>query len=65
MTPTLVLDVVGLTPGLLEHAPHLKALEQAGAMRPLSTVLPAVTTTVHAAPLGGGAGGTTRGGAGC
>jgi predicted AlkP superfamily pyrophosphatase or phosphodiesterase len=53
MTPTLVLDVVGLTPGLLQHAPHLKALAQSGAMRPLTTVLPAVTTTVQSTMLTG------------
>ncbi len=53
MTPTLVLDVVGLTPGLLAHAPHLKALADGGAMRPLTTVLPAVTTTVQSTMLTG------------
>ena len=53
MTPTLVLDVVGLTPGLLEHAPHLQALARAGGVRPLATVLPAVTTTVQSTLLTG------------
>lgn len=53
MTPTVVLNVVGLTPSLLVHAPHLQALAQAGAMRPLSTVLPAVTTTVQSTLLTG------------
>ena len=53
MTPTLVLNVVGLTPALLAHAPHLKALATAGAMRPLTTVLPAVTTTVQSSMLTG------------
>jgi predicted AlkP superfamily pyrophosphatase or phosphodiesterase len=43
----MVLDVVGLTPSLLEHAPNLKALAAGGAMRPLATVTPAVTTTVQ------------------
>ena len=47
MNPTLVLNVVGLTPALLAHAPHLKALAARGAMRPLTTVTPAVTTTVQ------------------
>lgn len=47
MRQTLVLDVVGLTPALLEHAPNLKALAAAGGLRPLTTVLPAVTTTVQ------------------
>jgi predicted AlkP superfamily pyrophosphatase or phosphodiesterase len=47
MRQTLVLDVVGLTPALLAHAPNLKALAAAGGLRPLATVLPAVTTTVQ------------------
>ena len=53
MTPTVVLNVVGLTPGLLAHAPNLRALADAGAMRPLATVLPAVTTTVQSTMLTG------------
>lgn len=53
MTPTLVLNVVGLTPALLVHAPNLQALAQQGAMRPLQTVLPAVTTTVQSTMLTG------------
>ncbi|MBI3155318.1 MAG: alkaline phosphatase family protein [Burkholderiales bacterium] len=53
MTPTLVLDVVGLTPALLAHAPNLAALAQAGAMRPLQTVLPAVTASVQSTLLTG------------
>jgi predicted AlkP superfamily pyrophosphatase or phosphodiesterase len=47
MRQTLVLDVVGLTPALLAHAPHLRTLAAAGGVRPLTTVLPAVTTTVQ------------------
>lgn len=47
MRRTLVLDVVGLTPSLLQHAPHLAALAARGTMRPLATVTPAVTTTVQ------------------
>ena len=47
MKRTLVLDVVGLTPSLLAHAPNLKALAARGGMRPLKTVTPAVTTTVQ------------------
>ena len=42
-TPLLVLDVVGLTPRLLDHMPHLKSLARAGSYAPLETVLPAVT----------------------
>ncbi|MDE2612069.1 MAG: alkaline phosphatase family protein [Burkholderiales bacterium] len=53
MTPTLVLDVVGLTPALLPHAPHLSALARQGGMRPLATALPAVTTTVQSTMLTG------------
>jgi predicted AlkP superfamily pyrophosphatase or phosphodiesterase len=53
MTPTLVLNVVGLTPELLAHAPNLQALAKQGAMRPLTTVLPAVTTTVQSTLLTG------------
>ena len=53
MTPTLVLNVVGLTPGLLKHAPNLKGLALEGAVRPLTTVLPAVTTTVQSTMLTG------------
>jgi predicted AlkP superfamily pyrophosphatase or phosphodiesterase len=47
MNRTLVLNVVGLTPALLAHAPNLSALAKRGGMRPLDTVVPAVTTTVQ------------------
>jgi predicted AlkP superfamily pyrophosphatase or phosphodiesterase len=47
MRRTLVLDVVGLTPSLVEHAPNIKALAARGGMRPLSTITPAVTTSVQ------------------
>jgi len=48
MKRTLVLDVVGLTPGLIgEHTPALAAFAKAGAMRPLVPVLPAVTCSVQ------------------
>ena len=47
MKRMLVLDVVGLTPALLAYAPNLKALAARGGMRPLTTVTPAVTTTVQ------------------
>jgi hypothetical protein len=33
MTPTLVLNVVGMTPALLPHAPALSRLAQQGAVR--------------------------------
>jgi predicted AlkP superfamily pyrophosphatase or phosphodiesterase len=47
MRQTLVLDVVGLTPKLLPHAPALQALADRGAMRPLRTITPAVTCSVQ------------------
>ncbi|MEX0960146.1 MAG: nucleotide pyrophosphatase/phosphodiesterase family protein [Burkholderiales bacterium] len=53
MNRTLVINVVGMTPALLEHAPNLSALARSGAMRPLSTVTPAVTTTVQSTFLTG------------
>jgi predicted AlkP superfamily pyrophosphatase or phosphodiesterase len=53
LTPTVVLNVVGLTPELLAHAPNLLALAQRGAARPLTTVLPAVTTSVQSTMLTG------------
>jgi predicted AlkP superfamily pyrophosphatase or phosphodiesterase len=46
--PTLVLNVVGLTPALIgEHTPALKAFRDANALRPLTTILPAVTCSVQ------------------
>lgn len=47
MNRTLVLNVVGMTHALLPHAPNLAALAKQGAVRPLRTVTPAVTTTVQ------------------
>jgi len=48
MRRTLVLDVVGLTPELVgEHTPALAALASQGSLRPLTTVLPAVTCSVQ------------------
>jgi predicted AlkP superfamily pyrophosphatase or phosphodiesterase len=55
MHPTLVLLVVGLTPRLhCGHTPRLNAVASAGAMRPLTTVTPAVTCTVQATFMTGG-----------
>lgn len=49
MHPTLVLLVVGLTPQHLgPSTPNLVRLTAAGAMRPLSTITPAVTCSVQA-----------------
>jgi len=54
MHRTVVLLVVGLTPKLVgEHTPNLAALAQAGAMRPLRTVLPAVTCSVQSSLVTG------------
>jgi predicted AlkP superfamily pyrophosphatase or phosphodiesterase len=54
MHPTLVLDVVGLTPSLLgEHTPNLSRLAAAGTRRPISTVTPAVTCTAQSTYLTG------------
>jgi predicted AlkP superfamily pyrophosphatase or phosphodiesterase len=48
MHPTLVILVVGLSPRHIgPDTPHIAALARAGAMRPLSTVTPAVTCTVQ------------------
>lgn len=49
MRPTIVINVVGLTPALLgPHAPNLQRLATSGGMRSLETVTPAVTTSVQA-----------------
>lgn len=54
MTPVLVLLVVGLSPSLLgPHTPKLAAFARRGAMRPLTTVLPAVTCTSQSTLLTG------------
>ncbi|MFE9965025.1 alkaline phosphatase family protein [Streptomyces sp. NPDC005133] len=52
-TPLLVLDVVGLTPRLLDHMPHLKSLGQSGTHATLGTVLPAVTCAAQSTFLTG------------
>ena len=49
MHPTLVLLVAGLSPRHIgPDTPHIGALARGGAVRPLSTVTPAVTCTVQA-----------------
>ncbi|MES1185654.1 MAG: nucleotide pyrophosphatase/phosphodiesterase family protein [Myxococcales bacterium] len=54
MQQTLVLNVVGLTPALIgEHTPALKAFRDAHALRPLTTILPAVTCSVQSTLLTG------------
>jgi predicted AlkP superfamily pyrophosphatase or phosphodiesterase len=54
MNRTLVLNVVGMTPAFLAHAPNLTRLAGHGAMRPLVTVTPALTTTVQSTFVTGG-----------
>lgn len=49
----LVLDVVGLTPRVLEHMPGLTALGRKGFQAELGTVLPAVTCSVQSTFLTG------------
>ena len=54
MHPTVVLNVVGLTQNLVGAAtPNLAAFARAGGMRPLATVLPAVTCTVQSSMVTG------------
>lgn len=53
MNRVAVLNVVGLTPGLLEHAPRLGALAREGGSAPIRTVTPAVTCSVQATMLTG------------
>ncbi len=52
-TPLLVMDVVGLTPRLLEHMPRLRELARSGSEAPLGTVLPAVTCAAQSTFLTG------------
>jgi predicted AlkP superfamily pyrophosphatase or phosphodiesterase len=54
ITPTVVLNVVGLTPNLLgHHTPHLSALAKGGGARPITTITPAVTCAVQSTFLTG------------
>ena len=53
MTRLLVIDLVGLTPRLLEHMPRLQSLAASGFRAELGTVLPAVTCTVQSTFLTG------------
>src|SRR5688500_15870800 len=54
MRKTVVINAVGLTPGLLgPHTPRLKAFAEAGAVAHVGGVLPAVTTTVQSTYLTG------------
>ncbi|MBI4613966.1 MAG: alkaline phosphatase family protein [Planctomycetes bacterium] len=53
MRRVVVLDVVGLTPRMLERAPGLEALAREGFAAPMDPVVPAVTSTVQASLLTG------------
>lgn len=54
MNPTVVINVVGLTPALLgAHTPNLQRLASQGGMRTLNTVTPAVTCTAQTTFLTG------------
>ncbi|MFB9315733.1 alkaline phosphatase family protein [Nocardioides plantarum] len=53
MDKLLVVDVVGLTPALLEHMPRLKRLAAGGSQAVLEPVLPAVTCSVQSTLLTG------------
>src|SRR6516225_8760329 len=53
MSPLVLLNAVGLTPRLLPHAPRLHSLANAGWVRPLREVIPAVTCTAQATLLTG------------
>jgi predicted AlkP superfamily pyrophosphatase or phosphodiesterase len=53
MNPLVVLDVVGLTPRLLEHMPRLRAVAESGHQATLGSVLPAVTCSVQSTLLTG------------
>ncbi|HEX6337475.1 MAG TPA: nucleotide pyrophosphatase/phosphodiesterase family protein [Jiangellaceae bacterium] len=53
MTGLLVLNVVGLTPRMLEHMPRLAAVADRGFGAELGTILPAVTCSVQSTFLTG------------
>jgi hypothetical protein len=51
--PVVWIDVVGLTPRLLVHAPTMSAMAKAGSTRALAGVVPAVTCSAQATALTG------------
>lgn len=54
MHKTVVIDAVGLTPGLIgEHTPRLRQFRDAGRLATVGSVVPAVTTTVQSTYLTG------------
>jgi predicted AlkP superfamily pyrophosphatase or phosphodiesterase len=52
-SPLVVVDVVGLTPRLLEHMPNVRAVGSEGFTATLDTVFPAVTCSVQSTLLTG------------
>jgi len=53
MNPIVLINAVGLTPRLLEHAPRLKAIAASGWVADMPEVFPAVTCTAQASILTG------------
>jgi predicted AlkP superfamily pyrophosphatase or phosphodiesterase len=53
MQPIVLINAVGLTPRLLEHAPRLKKITDIGWLASMPEVLPAVTCTAQATILTG------------
>lgn len=53
MRRAVIVNLVGMTPALLEHAPKLRALAESGACAPMTAVLPAVTCSAQASLLTG------------
>jgi len=53
MQPVVLINAVGLTPRLLEHAPRLKVIAAAGWQADMPETLPAVTCTAQATLLTG------------
>ncbi len=51
--PLVVINAVGMTPRLMEHAPRLRALAERGWSTSMHEVLPAVTCTAQASMLTG------------
>lgn len=51
--PLVIVNAVGMTKRLLQHAPRMKKLAEKGWVRGLKEVLPAVTTTAQASMLTG------------
>jgi predicted AlkP superfamily pyrophosphatase or phosphodiesterase len=51
--PVVVIDIVGLTPRLLEHMPRVSAVARDGFRSELGTILPAVTCSVQSTLLTG------------